>query len=71
MDIYPAREKPIEGITSEWLLKMVKNDKKELVQKEQLSEVIKSKNAEVVVLMGAGDIGEEVEKIRKNLAGEN
>ena len=71
LDIYPAREKPIEGITSEWLLEMVKNDKKELVQKEQLSEVIKSKNAEVVVLMGAGDIGEEVEKIRKNLAGEN
>src|SRR5690606_34957784 len=32
MDIYPAREKPIEGITSEWLLEMVKNDKKELVQ---------------------------------------
>ena len=69
--IYPAREKPIEGITSEWLLKMVKNDKKELVQKEQISEVIKSKKAEVVVLMGAGDIGEEVEKIRKELAGEN
>lgn len=71
LDIYPAREKPIEGITSEWLLKMVKNDKKELVQKEELSEVIKSKNAEVVVLMGAGDIGEEVEKIRKELSGEN
>lgn len=71
LDIYPAREKAIEGITSEWLLKLVKNDKKQLVQKEQLSEVIKSKDAEVVVLMGAGDIGEEVEKIRKNLAGEN
>ncbi len=71
LDIYPAREKPIEGVTSEWLLKLVKNDKKQLVQKEQLSAVIKSKNAEVVVLMGAGDIGEEVEKIRKNLTGEN
>jgi UDP-N-acetylmuramate--alanine ligase len=71
MDIYPAREKPIEGISSEWLLKMVKNDKKELVQKEDLSEVIKAKKAEVVVLMGAGDIGEEVEKIRKELSGEN
>jgi UDP-N-acetylmuramate--alanine ligase len=71
LDIYPAREKPIEGITSEWLLKLVKNDKKQLVPKEELSEAIKSKNAEVVVLMGAGDIGEEVEKIRKELAGEN
>ncbi len=71
LDIYPAREKPIEGITSEWLLKLVKNDKKELVQKEKLSEAIKTKNAEVVVLMGAGDIGEEVEKIRKELSREN
>lgn len=71
LDIYPAREKPIEGITSEWLLKLVKNDKKQLVQKEELSEVIKTKNAEVVVLMGAGDIGGEVEKIRKELSGEN
>ncbi|WP_029038287.1 UDP-N-acetylmuramate--L-alanine ligase [Salinimicrobium xinjiangense] len=71
LDIYPAREKPIEGITSEWLLKLVKNDKKQLVSKEELSEAIKCKNAEVVVLMGAGDIGEEVEKIRKKLAGEN
>ncbi|MCY2686097.1 UDP-N-acetylmuramate--L-alanine ligase [Salinimicrobium sp. TH3] len=71
LDIYPAREKPIEGITSEWLLKLIKNDKKEMVSKEELSEVIKSKNAEVVVFMGAGDIGNEVEKIRKELAGEN
>ena len=71
LDIYPAREKPIEGVTSQWLLEMVKNDKKQLVQKEQLSEVIKAKNADVVVLMGAGDIGEEVEKIRKVLTGEN
>ncbi|WP_029035165.1 UDP-N-acetylmuramate--L-alanine ligase [Salinimicrobium terrae] len=71
LDIYPAREKPIEGITSEWLLKMVRNDKKGLVSKEEISEAIKGKNAEVVVLMGAGDIGEEVEKIRKELAGEN
>ncbi|WZL89848.1 UDP-N-acetylmuramate--L-alanine ligase [Salinimicrobium sp. 3283s] len=71
MNIYPAREKPIDGISSEWLLKMIKNDKKELVQKEDLSEVIRAKKAEVVVLMGAGDIGEEVEKIRKELSGEN
>ncbi len=71
LDIYPAREEPIEGITSEWLLKKVKNQRKQLIQKEELSEVIKDKNPEVVVLMGAGDIGEEVEKIKKNLAGEN
>ena len=71
LDIYPAREEPIEGVTSEWLLQKIENQAKQLVQKEELSEVIKSKNAELVVLLGAGDIGEEVEKIRKKLAGEN
>ncbi len=71
LDIYPAREEPIEGVTSEWLLQKITNQAKQLVQKEELSEVIKSKNADVVVLLGAGDIGEEVEKIRKKLAGEN
>ena len=71
LDIYPAREEPIDGVTSDWLLSMVKNDKKELVSKKQLSEVIKQKHAEVVIVMGAGDIGEEVEKIRRGLKGEN
>lgn len=71
LDIYPAREEPIEGVTSEWLLGKIRNENKQLVQKQGLSEVIKNKNADVVVLMGAGDIGEEVEKIRKKLAGEN
>lgn len=71
LDIYPAREEPIEGVTSEWLLGKITNKNKQLVQKQELSEVIKNKNADVVVLMGAGDIGEEVEKIRKKLAGEN
>ena len=71
LDIYPAREEPIEGVTSGWLLEKIENQKKELVQKQDLSEAIKAKNADVVVLMGAGDIGEEVEKIRKKLAGEN
>ena len=71
LDIYPAREEPIEGVTSKWLLEMIQNDKKQLVSKMALSEVILEKNAEVVVLMGAGDIGEEVEKITKTLKGEN
>src|SRR5690606_348192 len=33
LDIYPAREEPIEGITSDWLLKMIDSDKKRLVFK--------------------------------------
>ena len=71
LDIYPAREEPIEGVDAEWLLGKIKNKHKQKVSKMALSEVILGKDAEVVVLMGAGDIGEEVEKIRKKLTGEN
>lgn len=71
LDVYPAREEPIEGINSEWLLSKVKNDKKELVSKKALSEVIQKKHPELVIVMGAGDIGEEVEKIQRALTGEN
>ncbi|GAB2766426.1 UDP-N-acetylmuramate--L-alanine ligase [Salinimicrobium soli] len=71
LDIYPAREEPIPGISSEWLLKKVTNEIKELVSKNRLSEVIKQKHPEVVIVMGAGDIGEEVGKITRTLRGEN
>lgn len=71
LDIYPAREKPMEGVTSDWLLGKINNKNKQLVQKEGLSEAIKSAGAEVVMLLGAGDIGEEVEKIKQELLGEN
>ncbi|GHA27021.1 UDP-N-acetylmuramate--L-alanine ligase [Salinimicrobium marinum] len=67
LDIYPAREEPMEGITSEWLLNKIDNINKQLVQKEELSEVIKKLNPEVVMLLGAGDIGEEVETVKNNL----
>jgi UDP-N-acetylmuramate--alanine ligase len=71
LDIYPAREEPIAGISSEWLLKKVKNENKELVEKSALSQVVKQKQPEVVIVMGAGDIAEEVEQIRRTLTGEN
>ncbi|WP_373057068.1 UDP-N-acetylmuramate--L-alanine ligase [Zunongwangia sp. H14] len=64
LDIYPARELPVEGITSTWLLDKISNPEKELVQKDNLSAKIKSTHPEVVVMMGAGDIGEEVEKVK-------
>ena len=70
LEIYPARETPIEGISSAWLLDMISNPKKQLVQKEDLNEKIKSSNAEIVVMMGAGDIGDEVEKVKKALLNE-
>ena len=70
LDIYPARELPIEGISSAWLLDKISNPEKSLVQKKNLVETIQNENAEVVVMMGAGDIGEEVEKVKKALSHE-
>lgn len=67
LDIYPAREKPMPGITSEWLLEKIENPNKNVVEKSNLIEVIKRENPEVLVTMGAGDIGLEVTKIKNHL----
>ncbi|MGX1928966.1 UDP-N-acetylmuramate--L-alanine ligase [Flagellimonas sp. 2504JD4-2] len=68
MEIYPAREEPIEGVTSTWLLDKINNPKKKLVSKSNLIEEIKYSKTGVLVTMGAGDIGLEVPKIKKELA---
>ena len=68
LDIYPAREAPIEGIDSEWLLGKVTSAHKALIAKEQIISQIKIQNPEVLVTMGAGDIGLEVQKIKKELS---
>lgn len=56
LDIYPAREKPIEGVDSSWLLSKVSLDKKILVDKERLNDTLLSLKPELIVAMGAGDI---------------
>ena len=67
LDIYPARELPIHGITSKWLLdKMTISDKK-LVTKEALIPTILQSDAKIIVTIGAGDIGELVPTIKKTL----
>ncbi len=71
LDIYPAREKPLSGITSEWLLEKIENPSKKVVQKANLIDEIKGQNPEVLVTMGAGDIGLEVQKIKKEFEYEN
>ncbi|MCM4169400.1 UDP-N-acetylmuramate--L-alanine ligase [Arenibacter antarcticus] len=67
LDIYPAREKPIEGVTSQWLLDKIEGANKKLIDKSGLIAEIKSQNPEVLVTIGAGDIGLEVQKIKKEL----
>ena len=64
LDIYPARELPIEGVSSEMILKDVKAPQKLLLHKEQLLEwVEKDRGADVVVTFGAGNIDRLVEPI--------
>jgi UDP-N-acetylmuramate--alanine ligase len=68
LDIYPARELPMEGITSEWLLSKMANPNKKLVSKTNLVPAILSSDAKVIVTIGAGDIGELVSTIKKALS---
>ncbi|MGI9546530.1 MAG: UDP-N-acetylmuramate--L-alanine ligase [Flavobacteriaceae bacterium] len=67
LDIYPAREEPIKGISSEWLLDQIDNPKKKLVNKEDLVQEILSQKPEVLITMGAGDIGLEIPRIKREL----
>jgi UDP-N-acetylmuramate--alanine ligase len=67
MEIYPAREQPIPGITSSLLLEKVKLQSKKLVQKADLVEEIKRRDIEVLITMGAGDIDTFVEPIKNEL----
>ncbi|MCB9049139.1 MAG: UDP-N-acetylmuramate--L-alanine ligase [Lewinellaceae bacterium] len=56
MEIYPARELPIEGVDSQWLLGKMKNGNKRLVSKAALLEEIEIAHPEVLLTLGAGDI---------------
>lgn len=64
LDIYPAREKPIEGITSQALLEKVNLKNKSLCPKERLLEVIAERKPELLVTMGAGNIDRFVEPLK-------
>lgn len=67
LEIYPAREKPIEGINSQMLLDKMKSKNKHLVQKENIIEFLKNNKIEVLMTLGAGDIDTLVEPISELL----
>ncbi|MCQ2315927.1 MAG: UDP-N-acetylmuramate--L-alanine ligase [Bacteroidales bacterium] len=56
LDIYPARELPIEGVTSAALLAKITSPKKMLSSKENLVSVVKDIDPELIMTMGAGDV---------------
>ena len=67
LEIYPARELPMEGVNSTWLLNKIDNPNKKLITKEELFTVFEKSDAEVFITIGAGDIGEMVKNIKKTL----
>ena len=65
LDIYPARELPIEGITSEVLLSKITTPQKTLVSKAELIPLLETMQPSLLLAVGAGDIGAEVAHIKE------
>ena len=65
LDIYPARELPMEGINSQWIMDKMTNNSKKLITKNDLIPTILASDASIIVTIGAGDIGELVPTIKK------
>ncbi|MGD0709806.1 MAG: UDP-N-acetylmuramate--L-alanine ligase [Bacteroidales bacterium] len=67
LDIYPARELPIEGISSDNLLKKIPSNNKMVCRKEDLIDELIKRKLDVLITIGAGDIDQLVEPIEKSL----
>ena len=63
MEIYPAREKPIPGVNSEWLLNMISNPQKTLVDPQTVLEKIQTEKPQILLILGAGDIDRIVQPL--------
>jgi len=71
LEIYPARELAISGVTSSWLLDQIPNENKAVVAKADLTSHLAGSNCRIKCIVGAGDIGMEVEHITKHLSNAN
>lgn len=67
LEIYPARELPIEGVTSQMLLDKITNEHKQVCAKENVVALIKDKNPGLVLTVGAGDIDTIIEPLKNIL----
>ena len=67
LDIYPAREEPIEGVTSEIIFDKVTIADKVLLKKEQLMEYLENEPIDALITFGAGNIDRFVEPITEML----
>lgn len=67
MDIYPAREMPLEGVTSQWLLDKVKVKEKKLVSALEAKAYVQAERPELLATVGAGDIDRLVKPLKNIL----
>jgi UDP-N-acetylmuramate--alanine ligase len=68
LDIYPARELPIPGITSELLLEKITASEKVLCSKSELLAEVKKTKTDILVTIGAGDIDQFINPIKEILS---
>ena len=67
-DIYPAREKPIEGVTSKLIFDNLREGvEKKMISKEEVLDFVKSHDFQVLIVLGAGDLDNYVPQIEKVL----
>ena len=70
-EIYPAREAPIPGVTSQLIYDCLKPGvKKEMIRKDDVLDYVKSRSFDVLIILGAGDLDDKVPQIAKVLKGE-
>lgn len=67
MNIYPARELPIEGVSSKLISDKMKNPNNSLVEENELLDKVKEIDSEVILTIGAGDIDQFVQPIKELL----
>ncbi|MGC4100097.1 UDP-N-acetylmuramate--L-alanine ligase [Ferruginibacter sp.] len=70
LPIYPARELPIEGVTSEMILDKINNSNKKVLSKNEIADWIKNNERALLITAGAGDIDTLVAPIKKILTKE-
>ncbi len=69
IDLYPAREEPIPGISSKTIFDLVKKENKIMISKEDFADTMKNRNFEILLTVGAGDLNQYdpilVEKLKE------
>ena len=67
-DIYPAREQPIPGVTSKLIYdNLAEGVEKSMIKKDEVIDLVKSRDFDILVILGAGDLDNQVPKIAKIL----